>query len=260
MKMLLVGDINETLYSLHDYLSQEFQIQICSENGDNVRDMVRLFRPSIVVVLMSDINPNAEDVFKALTKGNGKVPVVVVADRKYSVQLEEMVSGQEQIRLMFRPVSNVDVCNACLSALNRSVDTEGKPQVKPGAGPQAVSRKKILVVDDNALVLRNIKSLLENQYDILLANSGEKALKVAKKEDLDLIFLDYEMPGMSGKEVFEALLGEEKTKNIPVVFLTAVADKEQIYAVLKNRPFGYILKPPANEEIKRVLREALDNK
>lgn len=247
--MLLVGDINETLYSLHDHLAEEFQIQICSEDGNNVRDMVRLFRPSIVVILTNEVNSDIEDIFRVLTKSNGDIPVVVVGTKEYRKQLKEYVAELTQVSLMFRPVSSEDVCKECLAILNRPV--------KPNAEPTIIIKKKILIVDDNALVLRNIKSLLEEQYNVFLANSGEKALKLVQKEDIDVILLDYEMPGMSGKEVFEALLDDEKTKNIPVIFLTAVAEREQIYAVLKNKPFGYILKPPVSEEIKRVLNEAL---
>lgn len=65
----------------------------------------------------------------------------------------------------------------------------------------------------------------------------------------DLILLDYEMPGMDGKATFEAILADEFAKDIPVVFLTSIADRKQIYAVLKSYPAGYILKPPDKEKL-----------
>lgn len=59
----------------------------------------------------------------------------------------------------------------------------------------------ILVVDDNALVLRNVKTILEEEYNVIIANNGEKGLEFARTRKPDLILLDYEMPGMNGNEV-----------------------------------------------------------
>ena len=57
----------------------------------------------------------------------------------------------------------------------------------------------------------------------------------------DLVLLDYEMPGMNGKSTFEAMLEDEYAKDIPVIFLTSIAERSRIYAVLKSYPAGYIL-------------------
>lgn len=102
-----------------------------------------------------------------------------------------------------------------------------------------------------------MKSILEEKYDVLLATSGRQALKMIPQKKPDLIMLDYEMPGMSGKETFEAILEDEFARDIPVIFLTSIADKKQIYAVLKSYPAGYILKPPDREKILSVIGDVL---
>lgn len=76
-----------------------------------------------------------------------------------------------------------------------------------------------MIVDDNPLVLRNMKSILEEKYDIFLVPSGEKALELIPKKHPDLVLLDYEMPGMDGKAVFEAMTQDDEMKTIPVIFL-----------------------------------------
>ena len=115
-----------------------------------------------------------------------------------------------------------------------------------------------MIVDDSPLVLRNMKTMLEERYDVFLAPSGEKALELIPRKRPDLLLLDYEMPGMDGKDVFEAMLEDDYMKTIPVIFLTSIAHKEQVYGVLKSVPAGYILKPADRDrlmdEIKRVLR------
>lgn len=250
MKMLLVGDINETLYSLNNYLMADFQIQICSENMKNVKDMIRLFRPSIVVILVNEMNKEIEDVFSMISVKYNTMPLLIISTTELRTQIEEGLGNFKNKRIIYRPVASSKVKKECLALLNNE-------DVENDEADLAVKKKNILVVDDNALVLRHIKSLLESEYQIILANSGKKALAILRKNPVDLVLLDYEMPGMNGREVFECIIRDEKLKDIPVVFLTSVAQREQIYSVLKNVPFGYILKPPANEKILSVIKEAL---
>lgn len=251
MKMLLVGDLNETLYSLSDYLMKDFQIQICSENAENVKDMIRLYRPSIVLLMVGDVDKDSQDIFSVLSEKYASLPYVILGTKEKRSDLEKYSAKLGNKKILFRPVVSSDVRKACMALLNKEEDDSND-------NADAKQKNRILIVDDNALVLRNVKSLLEQEgYQVLLANSGEKGLAVVKKSKVDLILLDYEMPGMNGREVFEKLIEDEETKDIPVVFLTSMAEREQVYAVLKNIPFGYILKPPASDKIISVVKEAL---
>lgn len=114
-------------------------------------------------------------------------------------------------------------------------------------------RKKILVVDDSGAMLRTIMGWLENTYQVSLANSAAKAFTVIEKEMPDLILLDYEMPICSGAQFFEMLAGEESTKNIPVIFLTARDDAQTVREVLDLKPQGYILKTTPEEKVLRII-------
>ncbi|MCH5264664.1 MAG: response regulator [Lachnospiraceae bacterium] len=107
----------------------------------------------------------------------------------------------------------------------------------------------ILIVDDTPVTLRNIKSLLDKKYEVILATSGKQALKLIPEKAPDIILLDYQMPEMSGKEVFEIMQEDEEMKKIPVIFLTGVSDRKTIYSVLKLKPAGYILKPAEEEKL-----------
>lgn len=118
-------------------------------------------------------------------------------------------------------------------------------------------KKRILVVDDSALVLRNIKAMLEPKYRVFVATSGEQALKFIPEKKPNLILLDYEMPEMNGKETFEKIKADEMSKDIPVIFLTGVDDKEHIFAVLQLNPAGYFLKPPTRSKLLDAIEKAL---
>ena len=103
--------------------------------------------------------------------------------------------------------------------------------------------KRILLVDDSPIQLRILEVLLRDRYEVQMSTSGAEAVRYAKKTHPDLILLDYDMPIQSGKETFEQLQAMEETKDIPVVFLTGVQEKEVVAEVLKLRPKGYLLKP-----------------
>lgn len=88
---------------------------------------------------------------------------------------------------------------------------------------------KILLVDDKTENLVSLESLLtkENQnITYLFASSGEDALKIALQEDLALILLDVQMPGMNGYEVARYLRDISKTRNIPIIFVTAIDEHD----------------------------------
>lgn len=122
-----------------------------------------------------------------------------------------------------------------------------------------VTKAKVMVVDDDAGTLRNIKSLLSDMYDVVVANSGRKALEIIGMENPDIILLDYEMPLMKGPETMRHIREKRGFENIPVVFLTGVNDRAQITAALAMKPTGYLLKPVNKEKLLNTVLEALNS-
>lgn len=116
-------------------------------------------------------------------------------------------------------------------------------------------KKRILIVDDSAMSLRSIKATLDPTYEVSVATDGEKGLAMAKKKHPDLILLDYEMPGWDGKKTLEEIRKDEEIMDIPVMFLTGVADKEHIAAVLGMKPEGYLLKPVEQSKLLSMIEE-----
>lgn len=122
-----------------------------------------------------------------------------------------------------------------------------------------VTKAKVMVVDDDAGTLRNIKSLLSDMYDVVVANSGRKALEIIGMENPDIILLDYEMPLMKGPETMRHIREKRGFENIPIVFLTGVNDRAQITAALAMKPTGYLLKPVNKEKLLNTVLEALNS-
>ena len=89
-----------------------------------------------------------------------------------------------------------------------------------------MDKKIILVVDDDPTVTYLLKKLLSKRhgYEVLTANDGNSGLELAQKNLPDLILLDVMMPGKSGGEVSKILQEDEKTKDIPIVFITVLLE------------------------------------
>ncbi len=115
------------------------------------------------------------------------------------------------------------------------------------------NRKRILVVDDEPIILRSIKIWLDNEFDLFLVNSGEMALQFLDQHLVDLVLLDYKMPTMDGPRVLEAIRANDKLRDLPVIFLTANNDRQSVITAMQYKPDGYILKSKSPDEIKAAV-------
>ena len=119
---------------------------------------------------------------------------------------------------------------------------------------------KILIVDDSPENIQLLFAMLQDDYNIIFSNSGEKALKLAQEDQPDLILLDIVMPKMDGYEVIKKLKNNATTQAIPIVFLTAKTSKEDLIKGFSLGCVDYIIKPFLEEEIKVRLATHLQNR
>ncbi len=116
--------------------------------------------------------------------------------------------------------------------------------------PTPVPIEKILLVDDVPANLAVLTSALEPQgYEIFAAPSGASALQVAAKAKPDLILLDIMMPGLDGLETCRQLKRNDATRDIPVIFITARNETENIVEGFRAGGVDYVVKPFRAEEV-----------
>src|SRR3954447_3804040 len=119
-----------------------------------------------------------------------------------------------------------------------------RPKVEqPAAIPEA-ERPRVLLVDDDERNLLAVATVLEDLGEVVLARSGEEALRHLLKGEFAVILLDVYMPGMDGYETAQIIRGRDQTKGIPIVFLSAV-NKEAEHQ-LRGYSMGavdYVFKP-----------------
>lgn len=110
---------------------------------------------------------------------------------------------------------------------------------------------KILIVDDELVSRKKLEKIMESLGECESVENGEDALKIAMTENPpDLILLDIMMPGMGGYEVCKRLKAAPETKDIPVIFLSAMDDKADIIQGLEMGAVDYITKPFHKAEVK----------
>jgi two-component system sensor histidine kinase/response regulator len=131
----------------------------------------------------------------------------------------------------------------------------------PSAAFDGTRPARILVVDDQAANIQIIGVVLGQQgYEILPATDGATALKRVALRTPDLILLDLMMPGMDGCEVCRQLKSKPEWKDIPVIFLSAAADKDLIVRALDSGGLDYITKPFNHAELVSRVRTQLELK
>ena len=245
--LLLIGKPNEDLVSLNEALADCYNVQYASENPSALAGVLKLAKPDVAVVLLVGLTEGYEAIFTMLDTSLPKVPVIMIGTMEEHMQFERF-EREERYGILMRPFKNRDI----LDMVKKTIEEYS-----------LMGKKRILVVDDDGLQLRNIKSILEDTYEISLANSGLKALTSMGKNRPDLILLDYEMPVCNGKKTLEMIRAEKEYDDIPVVFLTGLSSEAHIRSVLDLKPAGYLLKPPEpkvlHERLAEILSKAKEN-
>lgn len=116
--------------------------------------------------------------------------------------------------------------------------------------------KNILVVDDIVAERDNISTILQTgNYSVKTANSGKEALKALESYIPDLIFMDIVMPDMDGFSACREITNNEKTCDIPVVFVSSKMDEvDKVWGVLQGAK-GHISKPYSSAEILQAIAD-----
>jgi DNA-binding NtrC family response regulator len=124
-----------------------------------------------------------------------------------------------------------------------------------------MEKRKVLIVDDEPGVRESVRMVLKDQYDPVLASSGEEALEMLASVRPDLVLLDVLMPGLDGLVVLERI--KEQDQRVPVLMLTATKTVKTAVTAMKLGAFDYVTKPFDVEElliiVERATRDAARN-
>ncbi len=116
---------------------------------------------------------------------------------------------------------------------------------------------RILVVDDEDSIREYLSMMLEREgYEVSSSADGRKAVRLCAKGAFDVVVTDIQLPGLTGIELLSSL--RESDPSVPVIIVTGHASQESAIEALNLGAFYYLLKPVSNEELKQVVRNALE--
>ncbi|MCL2255059.1 MAG: response regulator [Lachnospiraceae bacterium] len=105
------------------------------------------------------------------------------------------------------------------------------------------NKPHIVAIDDSIFVCETLSTWLKGKYDIITFTNGKDGLSYLENADADLVFLDYEMPDMTGYQVLMGIRSNLKINKIPVIFLTAETNDRMEAEMLERGANHYIRKP-----------------
>ena len=120
---------------------------------------------------------------------------------------------------------------------------------------------KVLSIDDSVTIHYIIKKALSTlDLEVATAQNGAQGLEQLEKElnDIKLILLDWNMPGLTGFEVLQKLKSDTKWEPIPVIMLTSEGDPKNVIKAMKAGANGYIVKPFSQEDLVEKVTDLLE--
>lgn len=236
-KILLVEDsktYNHTIYNL--LRSTEFQI-LQAFNLKEAKEILNT-NEDIDYILLDLILPDGEgdELIMEITSSYTTPPKIIVLSGSHDVQRRNYLFENGVIDYFSKetPVKSLILgIKDLISSLQEN------------------KKKNILVVDDSAFVLKSIENILKSKnYNIHLAKKPSIAFNILKQTaNIDLIFLDFELPEMNGLEFLQKIKKDSEYKNIPVMVLSGSQSRENYSMVLKYGAVDFLKKPFLAEEI-----------
>jgi DNA-binding NtrC family response regulator len=115
---------------------------------------------------------------------------------------------------------------------------------------------KILVVDDESIVLESCRRVLEDSFEVIAARSAEAALETLHRETIGLILLDIKMPGKDGMTLLREV--KDKCPNIPVIVMSGYATTETVEQVSRTEAVTFIAKPFTPDELVEAVAKVIE--
>lgn len=294
-KLLLAGKNKGLVNDFFMQMDTYFDCLTTSMRYADLLGHIKYFKPHAFVFCMNAENRDDMTVIISLHNDlkRAKIPLVLICDSDDYAFFSKLPGSEEEL-LLLKPITLVNIQDKLLAFLHKTLpqetisysshaensadaenmlsllsqlekelalsETEADVLIEENTDEKVISDgpQRIMIIDDAPGMLKAIKEHLGSEYEVATAISGKIALKYLQNKTVDLILLDYEMPEEDGPAVFEKLLANPKTANIPVVFLTGINDSAKIQKALSLKPKGYLLKPVDKETLLAKVHEILE--
>ncbi len=256
-QILLCSNTPGALYDIGEILlnTGSFEVLDFEKGIDAAVSAVRLATPDLLIVNIGDFESNSYVSLLSMQAEFPKLPVLVYGSTLEYTEFNAMYMGNNPPQLEKPAEPRKVIETVCRGLALTGPETDAILEILKSKGK--LDRAHVLVVDDNAILLRTLKTILQQEYRVTLAKSGTGALKAIEKEKPDIVILDYDMPEMDGFEVLKSIRDNKDTEDLKVIFLTGISDRNNIAKVMKLSPNGYLLKPVNNKTLFAAIEATL---
>ncbi len=248
--VLIVDDDEFVVKEMKDAIESENINTIIAHNGEECLNILTDTIPDIMIL---DILMPGMDGFQVLDKirlnpATQNLPVIIVTAKD--------ITREDRKRLRGNIASVIAKSDTSIPFLNTEIEriiNEIKSSNDNSNHNKTNTKPLILIVEDNKDNMTIFKAILRDDYSIIEAYDGEEGLRMAKERIPDLIVLDIGLPKLDGFKVVGKVRKHKKTRNIPVIAVTAnvmIGDREKI---LKAGCDDYLAKPIDPEKFKELL-------
>lgn len=253
----MANDICEHLENDRGYMPMK-----CAASKAALFEMTLNELPNVIIICSRYESEDTVKVFDILRESarNGAIDIIVIAneeDRKSFLNY----SGLDRFYLQPRPVSLMTLyrkLEEIEAKIEENADKYKLEEYVNDRNHDESDKRHILVIDDEPEQLMVIKEQLKEFYRVTVLNGGKDVFKVLDKTKVDLILLDYMMPEMDGPHVLQTIRERPEYADIPVVFLTGMAEREAVLQLFVDyMPQGYVLKPSKKSELVAKIIDAI---
>ena len=280
-KLLVTGREQSVQDRFIDAMEGSFACMTTSLRSTDIANHIRYCKPNAVVYCLSaGQEANVADVRELRAQLKHTDCKLIVAGAKelgeeFAKKAAHLVSGilgicghvEHMTERLNRMLQEYDVREAMERIkqeelendweLRRMAEEERCNCKENGSDAAGKKTKHILVIDDDPIMLRIIKEKLKDTYNVATAVSGKIGLGFLQRKNTDLILLDYAMPGENGAEVLTKLRADERTRDIPVIFMTGLNEEEKNQKISDVKPQGYLQKPIDHNKLAEAIRRII---
>lgn len=248
-KVLFVTRNDGMIKSIDKKISDVIDCEFVSFTSNDLIDLMKNGGYTMVVLYITRLAADEDIVLSKILAFSSGIPLVIVGGKdelhrcflkgckdvvKY---IKTPIHLSDYIREINHTLKKIEIMNGVIRG-----DEVEIQEIDSNISENDNELKKILLVDDDPFVLRTISSWLKEFFSISVAKSGAEAIKILFQQPVDLILMDYDMPGCDGVQTVKMIRAEEQFSKIPVFFLTGVDDSDMVKKAIEVNPQGYILK------------------
>ena len=242
-KVMIVSSSTQKMHDLVNVLESFYKVQGVLMTNTNLLSDLTIGRPDCIVVYAEGVARTKLFGVMDLRENSDllSVPMLLIADE----------TDTDTFKMHVKPgPDSVIERDASYSDIKLAIDKLCATSEKSYS---------ILVVDDDPVALKLVKSHLDSLYKVNCVKSGMLALKFLEKQKVDVILLDCFMPEMNGPQTLQLIRNMPSMKRTPVVFLTGNSERNMVMSAISLHPSGFLVKPVRKDELLAKIDEVLDS-